>query len=90
MMHIDVPVASGLTDASLATKVCDFLLRNPDEFLDLDAISIKWGVPRCSVHSELSLYLQAKLLTRNVGDEHGYIYRRGPKLTDGNLAVMNA
>jgi len=89
MMHFDLPLTSGLTDANLATKVCDFFLQNPDEILDVDAISVKWGVPRCSVHTELALHLEAKLLTREAGDEHGYVYRRGKRLTLNNLVVMN-
>lgn len=88
-MDFDLPLASGLTDANLATKVCDFLLRNPGEFLDVDAIAIKFDVARCSIHTELSLYVQAGLLTRFFGDEDGYIYKRGPELSWENVEVMN-
>ncbi len=83
-------VSAILSNATLATKVCDFFLRNPGEELDVDSISVKWGVPRCSVHSELSNHLDAKLLSRDAGEEHGYIYRRGKRLTLNNLVVMNA
>lgn len=89
MRQFNTPVASGLTDANLATKVCDFLLRNPDEFLDVDAIVAKFDVARCSIHSELSLHTQAGLLTRFVGEEHGYVYKRGPELSWENVEVMN-
>ena len=88
-MHIDVPVTSGLTDANLATKVCDFFLRNPGEFLDVDSIAVKFDVARCSIHTELSLYVRAKLLTRFIGEEHGYIYKRGPELSLENVEIMN-
>lgn len=89
MMDFHIPLASGLTPASLATKVCDFFLRNPDEVLDVDAIAIKFDVARCSIHTELALHTQAKLLTRYVGEEHGYIYKRGPELTQDSIEVMN-
>ena len=88
-MDFHIPLASGLTDANLATKVCDFFLRNPDEVLDVDSISVKFDVARCSIHTELSLYVQAGLLTRFVGEEHGYIYKRGPELCQANVEVMN-
>jgi len=89
MMHFDFPVKFGLADANLATKVCDFLLRNPGEFLDVDAIAVKFDVSRCSIHTELALHTQAGLLTRFIGEEHGYVYKRGPELSQENVEVMN-
>lgn len=90
MMNFNLPLVSGLSDASLGTKVCAFFLRNPNEELDVDAISVKFGVPRGRIHSELALYVQEKLLLRSEGHEYGYTYWRGPELSHQNIEVMNA
>lgn len=65
---------------SLAARVVDFFLRNPEEELGLDDICQKFDVPRLSIHSTFWFARDAGLLDRYKNEDGEYLYRAGPNI----------
>lgn len=59
---------------TLPAQVLEFLQANPDEELDLEAISVKWSVHRSYIHTMLARLLDSKQIKRSRNDEGEYIY----------------
>ncbi len=66
---------------SFPAQVCGFFANNPDETLTIDDMVDKFMPSnRGSIHTQLSLALDAKLLARQRDAEGDYVYSRGPQL----------
>jgi len=66
---------------SFPAQVCGFFANNPDETLTIDDMVDKFMPSnRGSIHSQLSLPLEAKLLVRRRDEDGDYVYSRGPYL----------
>ena len=65
---------------SLVAQVVAFFQNNPDEELDLEAISEKFDATRGNIHSQLAKGLEAKALNRVKNDEGEYIYTAGTEI----------
>jgi hypothetical protein len=67
---------------SLAARVCNFFVANPDEELSLDDIAGKFAVTRSIIHTLLAQCIAAGLLARSDSSDE-WVYRAGKKLAPG-------
>lgn len=65
---------------SLASSVVSYFRNNPEEQLTVEDISEKFSVGLSSVHTQLSLVLDAKLLHRSQDQDGQYVYAAGTTL----------
>lgn len=65
---------------SLAGRVIDFLARNPDEELDIEAIAAKFDVSRNGIHTHMAQAVTAGLVKRVQQPDGSYGYKAGPNL----------
>jgi hypothetical protein len=71
---------------SLPSMVINFFVNNPDEELDLEAITDKFSCSRGNVHTQLGAALDAGMLARKRNVDGDYIYTAGkgiPAKQDG-------
>jgi hypothetical protein len=64
-------------EGSLPYKALNFLLANPDETLDADAIAAKFGAHPLSIHTQLRPAVDAGLLARDRNNDGVYVYSLG-------------
>lgn len=72
-------------EGSLASQVLGFFVNNPDEELDLEAITEKFDASRGNIHTLLGGCIDAGLLVRDRNKDGEWIYkpgRAGPKEVD--------
>lgn len=65
---------------SLAARVIGFFQNNPDEELDLEAITEKFDATRGNIHTLLAPATQAGALVRDRNKDGDYIYKAGKNL----------
>jgi len=65
---------------SLAARVIGFFQHNPDEELDLEAITEKFDATRGNIHTLLAPATQAGALVRDRNQDGDYIYKAGKAL----------
>jgi len=65
---------------SLAARVIGFFQHNPDEELDLEAITEKFDATRGNIHTLLAPATQAGALQRTRNQDGDYIYKAGKTL----------
>lgn len=68
---------------SIAGMVIGFFRNNPNEELDLDAITQKFDATRGNIHTLLGGAVDSKMLVRERNVDGDYIYKAGPALQSG-------
>jgi hypothetical protein len=75
---------------SLSARVIAFFQRNPDEELDLEAITDKFDATRGNIHTQLARALDSDQLKRFQNGDGDWIYKAGKNLLAAKPVVNEA